>query len=175
MTGWITWGWSQPAYYDYGGNVYYEDNSVYINGQEAGSAQQYAEQIAQLANSVPEDVSAEQVEWMPLGVFALIDEDQEDQDDPTMYLQLAVSKEGIIAGTYTNTVTDSAQPVEGMVDKKTQRAAWTIGDKKNTVLETGIYNLTQDETSVLVHFGKERTQTWLMVRLEEPESEQAPE
>jgi iron complex outermembrane receptor protein len=30
-----------------------------------------------------------------------------------------------------------------MVDKTTQRAAWTIGDNKNTVLETGVYNLTK--------------------------------
>ncbi len=62
-----------------------------------------------------------------------------------------------------------------MVDKNTQRAAWTIGDNKSNVLETGVNNLTQDETSVLVHFGTERTQTWLMVRLEDPESEQAAE
>jgi hypothetical protein len=82
-----------------------------------------------------------------------------------------VSREGIIGGTYQNTVTDSALPVEGMVDKKNQRAAWTIGENRNTVLETGIYNLTQEETTVLVHFGAEQTQQWLLVRLEEPESE----
>ncbi len=146
---------------------------MYIDGQEVSSAEQYAEQMSQLANSVPEDASSEQVEWLPLGVFALISEDQEDQDEPVMFLQLAVSKEGIIAGSYQNTVTEAALPVEGMVDETTQRAAWTIGDNKNTVLETGIYNLTQDEASVLVHFGQQRTQTWLMVRLEEPESEPA--
>ena len=39
-------------------------------------------------------------------------------------------------------------------------------------METGIYNLTEDETTALVHFGKEQTQTWLMVRLPEPEGEE---
>ena len=124
-----------------------------------------AEQMAQIANSVPQDVDAEKVEWMPLGVFALV---KEDQEEPTMFLQLAVSKEGIIGGTYNNTITNSALSVEGMVDKGTQRAVWTIGENKNTTLETGIYGLTQEETPVLVHFGTEQTQQWLLVRLEEP-------
>jgi hypothetical protein len=61
--------------------------------------------------------------------------------------------------------------------KNTQGAVWTIGDNKDAVLETGIYYLTQDETPVLVHFGTDQTQQWLMVRLEEPEEEsgEAPE
>ena len=88
-------------------------------------------------------------------------------DDP----QLAVSKEGIIGGTYQNTDTDSAENVEGMVDKASQRAVWTIGDNKENVFETGIYNLTEEETPVLIHFGPEQTQQWLMVRLEEPEED----
>jgi hypothetical protein len=169
VTGWFVWSWPQPIYYDYGGNVYYENNTVYVDGKEVSSAEQYAQQMAAVANSVPEDVDAEEVEWMPLGVFALVTEEQE---EPTMYVQLAVSKEGIIAGTYTNTDTDSAQPLEGMVDKKTQRAAWTVGENKNTVFETGIYNLTQEETPVLVHFGSQQTQQWLLVRLEEPASDE---
>ena len=61
------------------------------------------------------------------------------------------------------------------MEQQTQGAAWTVGDKKSTVVETGIYNLTQDETPVLVHFGNQQTQTWLMVRVEEPESEKSLE
>ena len=66
------------------------------------------------------------------------------------------------------TGSDSAQPVEGRVDKESQRAAWWIGINQNNILETGIYNLTKEETPVLVHFGNQRTQTWLLVRLEDP-------
>jgi hypothetical protein len=165
----MAYSWSQPIYYDYGGNVYYEEGDVYVDGNSAGTEAQYAEQVAQVANSVPADAGGEDTEWLPLGVFALIEQEQE---DPTMYLQLAVTAEGVIGGSYTNTVTDSVENVQGMVDKKTQRAAWTIGDKPDTVLETGIYNLTQEETAVLVHFGTEQTQQWLMVRLEEPPAEE---
>jgi hypothetical protein len=135
-----------------------------VDGNEACSAEAYAQQAQSVATSIP-DVEEDKTEWLPLGVFALSEGDQE---DPTMFLQLTVSKEGIIAGTYHNTVTDTALPVEGAVDKNTQRAAWAVGDNKNTVMETGVYNLTQDQTALLVHFGDQKTQEWLMVRLEEP-------
>jgi hypothetical protein len=39
------------------------------------------------------------------------------------------------------------------------------------VYETGLGNLSQPETQVLVHFGKERTQQWTLVRLEPPKEE----
>jgi hypothetical protein len=90
-----------------------------------------------------------------------------------MIVQLAVSKEGIIAGTFYNGTTDEGRPIEGMVDQESQRAAWKLADGTNpeVVMETGIYNLTQEETSALVHFGPEKTQTWLMVRLPEAQGE----
>ena len=47
------------------------------------------------------------------------------------------------------------------VDKKTQRAAWTVGDRKEPIYETGFANLTRSETTMLVHFGKDRTQQWM--------------
>ena len=103
------------------------------------------------------------------GVFAL---SREENDDSNMVLQLAVNKEGVIQGTYYNTSTETERPVKGMVDKKTQRAAWTFADGKNTdiIMETGLYNLTKDDTQVFVHFGEDKTQRWWLVRLEEPES-----
>ena len=89
----------------------------------------------------------------------------------SMYLQLAVSKEGVIAGTFYNESTGTTHPVEGMVDEETQRAVWKAADGTNPdlVMETGIYNLTQDQAEVLVHFGPEQTQTVLLVRLDETE------
>ena len=58
------------------------------------------------------------------------------------------------------------------MDKKTQRAAWTIGDNKDNVMETGIYNLTKDEAPMLVHFGKDKTEQWLLVRMDQDEQQQ---
>lgn len=164
MTGWVGGAWAEPVYYDYGNTTTYQDGNVYQDGQQVASAEEYAQQAQQIAQTSVEETN-ETAEWMPLGVFAMV---REKDSKPNMFLELAVSKKGTIAGTYSNTSSDSAQPVEGHVDKATQRAAWWIGNNQNNILETGIYNLTKEETPVLVHFGSQQTQTWLLVRLEEP-------
>ena len=43
------------------------------------------------------------------------------------------------------------------------------------MIETGLQNLTQDVASCLVHFGADMTQTWLLVRLRQPEMPTAPQ
>jgi len=80
----------------------------------------------------------------------------------------AVNKDGIVRGNYFNTKDNNNQQVDGSVDKKTQRIAWVVEDKKNIIFDTGLYNLTKDETPVLVHFGKDKTEQWLLVRLKQP-------
>jgi hypothetical protein len=107
-------------------------------------------------------------EWIPLGVFAMVQGEEKDAND---IFQLAINKDGIIRGNYYNALSDTTVPLYGAVDKTTQRAAWTIGEKKEPVYETGIGNLTEAETTMLVHFGKERTQQWMLVRLEQPEEQ----
>lgn len=141
--------------------VYYGDTAV-------ATTEEYALQAQELATSVPEDISKD-VEWMSLGVFALTPDGQASGIEPTLYLQLAVSKEGVIAGTVHNTETEKTESIEGMVDQKTQRAAWVISGKTSPIMETGISNLTKDDTPALLHFADGQTQQWLMVRLEEPE------
>ena len=66
-------------------------------------------------------------EWMPLGVFALV---QNDQSDPHYIMQLAVNKSGALAGNYSDLMSGTNVPIQGAVDKKTQRVAWTVGDNK---------------------------------------------
>ncbi len=168
---WFPWRWTQPVVYDYGTNVVYQNDSVYVDGQQYASADQYYQQADTIAESIPQGLAADQVEWMPLGVFAVA---EQDGVDAGMLVQLAVSKEGLLAGTFYNETTDAGRPLEGMVDRETQRAAWKFADGKNNeiVMETGINNLTQDESKALVHFGKEQTQTWLMIRLPAPEETQ---
>jgi len=172
VTGWLAHHWASPIYYSYGsgGTVYYENNVVYLNGEEYGPAEAYYEETYELAASVPEmtEEQAVEAEWMPLGVFALT---KEGVNASSMYLQLALSKDGIIAGTFYNESTGVTHPIEGMVDEKTQRAVWRAADgtNANVVMETGIYNLTQDQAQVLVHYGPEQTQTALLVRLDESE------
>jgi hypothetical protein len=57
-----------------------------------------------------------------------------------------------------------------MVDKKSQRAAWGVVDKDFPVIETGLYNLTQDTAPSLIHFADGQTQQWLLVRLKAPQN-----
>ena len=106
---------------------------------------------------------------MSLGVFGM---SHEQHNKANLILQLAVNKDGIIRGNYTATVTDDTKPVQGSVDKKTQRAAWTIGDNTKNVFESGIYNLTQDEAPMLVHYGKDKTEQWTLVRLDQDAQQQ---
>jgi hypothetical protein len=164
---WVDDGWSDPVYYNYGENVYYDDGSVYYGDQAVCSEEEYAAQAEAIAMSEPEAPPAED-DWMPLGVFAVTSDGQPSGAEPTMYLQLAVSRQGVISGTFQNTATDSVQAVEGMVDKQTQRTAWTAAGKSRPLMETGIGNLTEDTAPVLVHFADGSTQQWLLVRLEKP-------
>ncbi len=155
---------SQPAYYDYGSNVIYQGDSVYVNGETVGSQEQYAQQATTIADMGKQTRATEEEEWLPLGVFAMIQGEQVNGND---LFQLAVNKSGVIRGNYYNALSDTNLPVYGSVDKKTQRAAWTVGDRKEPVFEAGIANLTKSETTMLVHFSKERTQQWTLVRIEQ--------
>jgi hypothetical protein len=165
------WSNAQPRYYAYGngGNVYYENNVVYVDGQEAGTTEEYATELTTLVASAPEEVT--ETEWLPLGVFALT---REGVDDSQAMLELAVNKQGVIAGTYFNEATEVSRSLKGMLDQETQRAAIGFADGKNDdiVLETGIQNLTQDEAPGLLHQGTEGANPVLLVRLPAPEAEQ---
>ena len=107
----------------------------------------------------------------PLGVWALA---QEEKGDAYMFFQISIDKNGAVNGAYQNVLSGERSPISGQVDKKTQRVAWKIGSN-NTVIETGLQNLTQDVASCLVHFGPDTTQTWLLVRLKQPEMPTAPQ
>ncbi len=169
LTGWYAGWWAEPYYYDYGygGTVYYGDDGVSYNGQTytpeeyAQGAQDQAAQGDSEVETPPADGS--QTEWLPLGVFAL--STSEEETNPTRLMQLAVSKQGTISGTLTNTTTNDTQPIVGSVDRETQRACWYAGDKKDVVAETGIFNLTKNESPVLIHFGPDRTEEYLLVRV----------
>jgi hypothetical protein len=154
-----------PVIYDYGSNVVYEDNRVYYNGDPVATADEYAAQAQDIAAVGQAAKASDKDEWQSLGVFAMI---QGDEKDSNNIFQLAINKDGVIRGNYYNGLTDTTVPLSGSVDKKTQRAAWIVGDKKDTVYETGVGNLSQAETTMLVHFGKDRTQQWTLVRLEPP-------
>jgi hypothetical protein len=155
----------EPYLYEYGTNVVYQGDQVYYDGEPVATAAEYAQQATNIATRGQRAEAPKDAEWTPLGVFGLV---QGDEKAANNVFQLAINKDGILRGNYYNALTDTTLPVYGAVNKKTQRAAWTVGDQKDTVYETGVGNLTQPETQVLVHFGKDRTQQWTLVRLEAP-------
>src|SRR5262249_34964790 len=158
---------TQPVGYDYGNNVTYQDDNVYVNGQNVGTAQQYYNQATSLASIGAKADAPADGDWLPLGVFALT---KPDQTTSGVSIQLALSKQGVIRGNYTDTATNQTQQLHGSVDKGTQRVAFTVGENTTNVVETGLYNLTKDEAPALIHFGKDRTEQWLLVRLTKPDA-----
>lgn len=163
-----TGGDDSEAYdYDYGDNITYNDGNVYYNGQSAGTQQQYYQEAANLSDSGSGDAANQDTKWLPLGVFSLM---PEGQTEPEMTFQLAVDKQGNIRGNYYSQVTDSTSPVSGSVNKKNQRVAWHVGDNKKVVIETGLYNLTKDQSTALVHFGPDNTEQFVLVRVKNPDT-----
>ena len=180
VSNWFSWPtpapaevWSQPVYYDYGqgGNVTYADNSVYVNNQPIATAEEFAQSASQLATVAPppSEAEAEKAEWLALGTF-VVSSGKKDLN-PTRTVQLAVNKQGVVSGTLYNSETDQAQTVQGQVDKQTQRVAFRVGSSNDIVVETGIYNLTKDEAPALIHFGKDRVENYLLVRLKQPDEQ----
>jgi hypothetical protein len=155
---------ADPVYYDYGSNVVYEGGTVYINGDSVGTQEQYAQEAITIAGTGKQAEASKEEEWLPLGVFAMVQGEGTDGND---LFQIAVNKAGTIRGNYYNALADTTLPVCGSVDKTSQRAAWTVGDRKEPIYEVGFANLTIAETPMLVHFGKDRTQQWTLVRVEQ--------
>ncbi len=147
--------------------MYYSGDQVYQGDQPVATAEEYAEQAETIATSAPSQMP-EKGDWLPLGVFALTQDGQASGADPSLYMQLAISKQGAISGTLKNTLTGKVQSLEGMADKKSQRVAWGVVDQQRPLMETGLSNLTQDTSPALVHFADGQTQQWLMVRIPEP-------
>jgi len=162
---------SEPYYYDYGVTTVYQGDTVYVDGKPAGSTKAYTEKAVALAKTVaetPPPTPAKKEgadEWLPMGVWALT---QEEKGDAVMFLQISISKQGVISGAYKNTLIGSNEQIIGSVDRENQLAAWRIGQNGKTVIETGLFNLTRDVTSAAIHFDTGNTQTWLMVRLPQP-------
>lgn len=171
------YGWGAPIYYDYGANVLVGDD-VYVDGQDSGPSTAYAQQATELANPpaaeeqpVPPQADEQTPEWQTFGVFALT---QEESGSAILFLELAMNKDGRISGALTNVLTNDAEMVRGSIDRATQKAAWHVGDKTNTVYETGVANLTLDVAPVLIHLGPQVTQTWLLVRMSSPDQSTMP-
>ena len=82
---------------------------------------------------------------------------------------ILLNKKGVVRGNYFDALTQTTLSVQGAVDKESKRVAWTVGENKEVAYETGLVNLSREESQMLVHYGKDKTQQWTIVRLEAPE------
>lgn len=164
LDNWLGWGDSSYYPYDYGDNITYDGDNVYYNSQPAGTSEQYYQEASQVASASPGSSSGNSGDWLALGIFGLVTGDSK---TPTRTFQIAINKQGIIRGNsadqYSNVL-----PIQGSVQKKTQRVCWTVGTDTATVYDTGLYNLTKSESPILVHSGPKATQQETLVRLKKP-------
>ena len=163
-------GYSQPVTYQY------TDQGVYANNQQVKVDDQYSQQARELAAAgkqmLQKKIDAQEagkLEWLPLGVFALC---KSDNGDPTMFLQLAISREGIIAGSFANATNNENLQVQGGVDRESSRLAITIGDIDDVVVETGLQNITEEQASAMIHYQDNSRENWLLVKMPDPDSQQ---
>ena len=115
-------------------------------------------------------VNQNNLQWLPLGTFALSTSPTNPQVSTKAAIQLAATNDGLISGSFYNRDTNQAFPIQGRVDPQTQRVAFYVIGAENTVFETGMYNLTQAQTPVMIHKnGGRTTQNALLVRLNPPQ------
>lgn len=213
-----------PVYYNYGDNVVYQGDMVYVNGVPFVSAEKYYEQSLELASrgekttviqvvqpnadgtgytmvdpnqatpttqaplptiaptignkpaaatstgfnteAMPEDPSEQ---WLPLGTFAILKDEETGTSEQV--LQLAMNRGGVLRGNIYDEKEDKLLPIIGAVDQETQRVAFRLADDQSRVYECGLWNLTQESLPLLVHEGKEKTETMKAVRLKDPNAQ----
>jgi len=177
-----------PIPYYYGTNVYYVDDMVYVDGVPYVSASAYYAQAAEIAargaaqtpihivinveNPTAESAATEpppQEEWMPIGTFAVLEDPE--AAESSIVVQLATNKSGYIAGNVVNMQTDEVFPVYGAVDPESQRVAMRVQGREE-IAECGLWNLTQDTLTVLLHVDAETTEERTFVRLSDPDQEE---
>lgn len=155
---------STADYYDYGDTITYNNNNVYYGSNPVASTAEYYDQAQQLATT-GDTKPLKDLNWKPLGVYAL---SQSSSTNSNIVFQLAIDKNGDVAGNYYNELSNEVLPVKGKVDKKNQRVAFTVGSNHAVVYDTGLGNLLSAQAPCLVHFSAKRTEQWILVRLQQP-------
>ena len=183
-TAWLGVGAVYPGTYVGTESYYTSDGTVADTddnyaGETSGSQVQDDEQVADEAvdaeNKTAAQLAAEgavdvpdDAEFLPLGVFALAPVEQE---QATSVVQLAVTHDGILRGSYVDLLSDQEQTIVGAVDRVSQRVAWTLGKNGPVVFETSLETLTQTEGPVVLQFADGRQQEYTLARFESRTSE----
>lgn len=117
----------------------------------------------------PSGVSSQQIydpnyfgEWYPLGVYSLV---TGPYDNGTRMMQLAVDRQGNVAGSYYDLITDTSHNVSGRIYQKSQNVYWTLSSNKNLKFRSSLGQLTQPQGTVIAKLPG-GDQQWQLVRLE---------
>ena len=103
------------------------------------------------------------LEWMPLGVFAVAPQGTEQAH---IYQQLAVSRKGELKGNSYDAVSDAVQQISGTIDRDSRKATWKVGT--GATFETTLDALLETPSTVAMKAGT-ISQTWDLVRMEKPD------
>jgi hypothetical protein len=176
--GWYYPGWGaaaawygyagEPVSYGYGDTVTYQDGTVYYGDEPYATAAEYYEQATEIAASVE---PTQNEDWLPLGVFYLVADASQTSSDKMV--NLAINRDGAVAGVLYDQLTQQQTQLTGAVDKEAQRVAVRIEGDDSLVAEMGLYNLTEAQVPVLLHFGPDRQESRLLIRAPQPEDQTA--
>tara|TARA_R110002111_G_scaffold191869_1_gene258150 strand:- start:41842 stop:42912 length:1071 start_codon:yes stop_codon:yes gene_type:complete len=158
LSAWIGYNSLAPVVYNYS----VSDGYIYNNGAQVAPVTDYESQADQIAGSVPPPENA--TEWMSVGVFAIVPQGTKDVD---VTVQLAVGKNGAVAGTYFKKDGNITLPLQGAIDEAKQRVAWKIGEEDPITMETGLDSLTRDKSTVIIYFSAGVSEIWDMLRIDE--------
>lgn len=159
LASWGAWNWGVPYYYDYDGYTYPITTTDYSSTTTTPTTVQ--------STQTNQTIATADQDWLPLGVFA-VGSDANSAMQSNRIIQLALNRSGEIAGVYYNSSTDTAHDLTGKVDPNSQIAYWSLADRTDSpIASTSMYNLTEDETPINVHFANSLDQTWTLVRLQQ--------
>ena len=115
-------------------------------------------------------LSDEKAAFLPLGVFTIA---PKGADEAVALVHLAVSKDGILRGTYYNLKTDKDQNIHGAVNKEDHSLAWTLGPKGTKVFHTWLEDLTDLPAPVTVRTEDGKTHMWTLARYTEKDEQKS--
>ncbi len=140
-----------------------QDSPLDVTPEQAAQAEKLARSGAK---DPPKDTA-----FLPLGVFSSA---PQGKSEASALVHLAISKTGLVRGTYFDLLSDQDYPIRGALDKKTQQVAFTFGPQDKVVFETSLANLTQSQGAVAAHIENGQATKWIMARYEkEPADEDA--
>ncbi len=139
-----------------------DDDSTDDDATTEDTQPQQEQDAAQLAAAGAVDVP-NNTQFLPLGVYALA---PAGHSDATAVVQLSVTKDGILRGSYCDLISDQGQTIFGAIDKQSRRAAWTVGTGGKAVFETTLDSLTRADGQVALEFPGGDVKQYTLARFE---------